>query len=82
MDSAHRKLIVWRESTKMVEMVYDLTRSFPHEERLAPIPCLRILLKVAPEIRLKNCYTTSALQTARSPDWTLSSKSKPGWMCG
>lgn len=34
-SGAHRKLIAWQESMKMVELVYELTRSFPHEERFA-----------------------------------------------
>ena len=32
-SGAHRKLIVWQESMKMVELVYKVTRAFPAEER-------------------------------------------------
>ena len=38
---SHTELIVWRKAVDLVEIVYDLTRSFPSDERFGLVSQLR-----------------------------------------
>lgn len=40
-SGAHRKLVVWQESMKMVECIYQATQGFPPEERFGLAEQLR-----------------------------------------
>lgn len=81
-SGAHRKLIVWQESMKMVEMVYVATRDFPPDERFGLCSQLRRsavsvpsnIAEGAARNSVRDCYTMSAWQTVHWPNWTLSSK--------
>lgn len=87
MKTTHKDLIVWQKSIILVKQIYQVTRSFPHEElmgissqmRRAQFQYLQISPKVMAEQQQKSCYISYILLWVQLLNWILKLFSVKSW---